>query len=456
MQEKLSAKDLKKMSKEAFLNSMKELLGDEYESFEASLNLPAFRGVYVNTLKCNPEKFLSLFPFETSPTPFSENGFYIENELSGIGKHPLHHAGAFYVQEPSAMSAAAALEVKKGDKVLDLCAAPGGKTTALAGALAGTGLLWSNEYVKSRAFTLLSNCERIGVKNCVVSSASAEALARELPCFFDKILVDAPCSGEGMLRREKAEYEKWSESNITLCAERQRDILKNAAKMLKNGGELVYSTCTFNRKENEDIALWFLSTHPEFELVNIDNEFGSPGFGMPEAKRVFPKDGGEGHFVVKFKKHGGQDVVKPKSFTGSPAPKEFYDFYKSAFSKDLENKPFEIGGKVYIIPDGFPATKHLNILRAGILAGEMKGKLFFPSHALYSASEFEDSKNKISLSLGDKRLTAFLHGEEIDVSDFQVQKGFCGVYAEGIALGFGKVSNMKLKNHYPKGLRNLN
>ena len=435
---------------------MKELLGDEYESFESTLNLPAFRGVYVNTLKCTLEKFLSLFEFKTEPTPFSQNGFYIESELAGIGRHPLHHAGAFYVQEPSAMSPAAALGVKKGDKVLDLCASPGGKTTALAGALAGTGLLWSNEYVKSRAFTLLSNCERIGVKNAVISNASAEALAKELPCFFDKILVDAPCSGEGMLRREKAEYENWSEGNINLCAERQKQILKNAALMLKSEGELVYSTCTFNRKENEDTALWFLSSHPEFELVDISGSFGSSGIGMPEALRVFPKDGGEGHFVVKFRKRGEADFVKFKDFTGSPAPKEFYDFYKSVFCDELQNKAFEIAGKVYIIPEGMPATKHINILRAGILAGEMKGRMFFPAHSLFSSAEFKNVKNKINLSLGDKRLSAFLHGEEIDVGDCEAQKGFCAVFVEEIALGFGKLSGSKLKNHYPKGLRNLN
>ena len=444
------------MSKEAFLKQMKELLGSDYPAFEATLCAPAFRGVYVNTLKCSVEKFQSLFPFPLSPTPFSGKGFYIDNALSGIGNHPLHHAGAFYVQEPSAMSAAAALGVKQGDKVLDLCAAPGGKTTALAGALAGSGLLWSNEYVKSRAFTLLSNIERIGVQNAVVSNASAEALAKALPCFFDKILIDAPCSGEGMLRREKAEYEKWNEKNILICAARQAQILEEGAKMVKSGGELVYSTCTFNQTENEEIARRFLREHPEFEIVPIENHFGSPGFDMPQAKRIFPADGGEGHFVVKFKKHGGSCHVKLKTFTASPAPQAFHEFYQSTFSTPFCGNAYEIGGRVYLVPKALPATSHINILRAGVLAGEMRGKLFFPAHALFASADFNDVKNKINLSLQDARLAAFLHGEEISVADFSPKKGFCAVFVEEMPLGFGKASGEKLKNHYPKGLRNLN
>lgn len=443
------------MSKQDFLESMKNLLGEDFVEFEKTINEPAFRGVYVNELKCSVEKFKSIFPYKLSPTPFSDRGFYLENDAPKLGTHPLHHAGAFYSQEPSAMSAAAVLDVKKGERVLDLCAAPGGKTAAIAGALNGTGLLWSNEYVKQRAFTLLSNCERMGIRNAVISNSSPEKLAKELPCFFDKILVDAPCSGEGMLRREKAEYEKWNKKNISICALRQKNILNEAAKMLRSGGELVYSTCTFNREENEEVIGNFLKNHPEFELLEIKNHFGSAGFGMPQAKRIFPSNGGEGHFAVKLKKGEGIDNVKYKNFTTQPAPEEFNTFYKDNFKNDIYGNAYTVGEKVYILPKDVPKTSGINIIRSGVLAGEMKHKTFFPHHALYSAAKAEECKNIVNLDLNDSRLMRFLHGEEIDISGSEAHKGFCALSVEGIVIGFGKISGTKMKNHYPKGLRNL-
>ena len=443
------------MSKEAFLNSMKRLLGEDYPAFESTLDHPAFRGVYCNTLKCSTQKLLQLFPFPLSPTPFSPNGFYLAPEAQGVGTHPLHHAGAFYVQEPSAMAAAAALGVQNGDKVLDLCAAPGGKTTALAAALGGTGLLWSNEYVKARAFTLLSNCERIGVRNAVVSNAAPAALAAALPAFFDKILVDAPCSGEGMLRREKAEYARWNEKNITLCAARQQSILEDAAVMLAPGGELVYSTCTFNQTENEDVARRFLETHPDFFLLPLTESFGSPAFGLPGAKRIFPKDGGEGHFVVKFRKAGQRAEKHFTSFTAKPAPQEFYTLYSAIFTAAPYGKAAQIGEKIYLLPEEMPAVTGVNLLRAGVLAAEQKGKRLIPTHALFTAAQLEHCRCAVNLPLTDERLSRFLHGEEIAITDFSEAGGYCALAAEGIPLGFGKASGGRLKNHYPKGLRNL-
>ena len=434
---------------------MKALLGADYAAFEATLGAPAFRGVYVNRLKCDVKKFQALFPHALEPTPFSPNGFYIAPTVEGLGTHPLHHAGAFYAQEPSAMSAAAALEVEPGDKVLDLCAAPGGKTTALAGALSGTGLLWSNEYVKQRAFTLLSNVERIGARNVVISNSDTGALANALPAFFDKILVDAPCSGEGMLRREKADYARWNEKNIAICAARQTEILDNAAAMLAPGGSLVYSTCTFNKEENEGVITRFLKTHGDFSLVPIDHAFGSPAFGMPEAKRIFPKDGGEGHFVAKLQKTGEARHVKHNTFTAEKAPEAFHTFYHEQFHTVPYGTPCTIGGKVYLLPPQMPAVKEVHILRAGVLAGEMKGKLFFPAHQLYSAAHLDDCAKTVNFTLTDPRLSAYLHGEETDVGDLTGEKGFHAVAVEGIPLGFGKVSGGKMKNHYPKGLRNV-
>jgi len=443
------------MSKALFLESMRALLGAAYESFAASLEEPAFRGITANTLKCSAAKLTDLLPYSLEPTPFSQNGFYLPPAAEHLGRHPLHHAGAFYVQEPSAMSAAAVLAVHPGEKVLDLCAAPGGKTAALAAALNGTGLLWSNEYVKQRAFTLLSNCERMGVRNAVISNADPHLLAARLPGYFDKVLVDAPCSGEGMLRREKAEYEQWNEKNITICAARQKAILESAAALLRAGGEMVYSTCTFNKTENEDVITWFLQNYPDFELVTIQEHFGSEGFDMPQARRIFPKDGGEGHFIAKLKKGGVSHNVKLNNFTLKPAPPAFENFYKEQFGSPPYGMPCEIAGKTYLIPEGTPDLKGLPILRAGVLAGEMKGKIFFPAHALYAAASAKDCTNRLNLSLADTRTARFLHGEEIDVGDSAVNKGFCALSVENIPLGFGKVSGGKLKNHYPKGLRNL-
>ena len=443
------------MSKENFLNHMKALLGEEYAAFEATLGEPAFRGVYVNRLKCDTATFQTLFPYALAPTPFSPNGFYIAPTVEGLGTHPLHHAGAFYAQEPSAMSAAAVLDVEPGDKVLDLCAAPGGKTTALAGKLGGSGLLWSNEYVKQRTFTLLSNVERIGARGVVISNSDTKTLAKALPAFFDKILVDAPCSGEGMLRREKAEYERWNEKNIAICAARQTDILEDAAILLAPGGSLVYSTCTFNKEENEGVVTRFLETHSDFSLVPIDHAFGSPGMDMPEAKRIFPKDGGEGHFVAKLHKAGEKQTVKQNAFTAEKAPDAFYEFYREQFYTAPYGTPGVIGGKVYLLPPQMPAAKGVHILRAGVLAGEMKGKLFFPAHQLYSAAHTGDCRKTVNFALSDPRLYAYLHGEETDVSELTHEKGFHAVAVEGIPLGFGKVSGGKMKNHYPKGLRNV-
>lgn len=238
-----------------FLKKMQDILKDDFDSFLQSVDLPAYRGLRVNTLKCEDQKLISLLPYSLEKTPFCKNGYYIPDDVQHIGLHPLHHAGAFYVQEPSAMSAVTMLDVEKGDKVLDLCAAPGSKTTQIAAELGNTGMLWSNEIVRSRAAILLSNLERCGVRNAVVSSASPEVLCPSLPSFFDKILVDAPCSGEGMFRKDKSAFEHWSVEHSNSCANRQLMILNSAKLSLKVGGVMVYSTCTFSYEENEGVVI---------------------------------------------------------------------------------------------------------------------------------------------------------------------------------------------------------
>ena len=257
----------------AFENAMKSLLGKEYEEFLKSYEVPARRGLRQNPLKCSEEQLLQSLPFSLEPTPFSPLSFYFESGEEKMGYLPAHHAGLFYIQEPSACSAVTALDPQLGETVLDLCAAPGGKSTQIAGLLQGQGLLWSNEIVKNRAQVLLSNTERLGVRNGVVSSCHPQRLCEALQGFFDRVLVDAPCSGEGMFRRDPEAVAQWSPESVPACAQRQRAILDSAALAVKEGGVLVYSTCTFSKEENEDNVEWFLGAHPEFEMVPLDRLF---------------------------------------------------------------------------------------------------------------------------------------------------------------------------------------
>ncbi len=437
-----------------FLKTMQSFMGGDFESFKNSLNEPCFRGIYVNRLKADPENVLPFLPFACRPVPFAQGGYYIDGGAKHLGTLPLHHAGAFYVQEPSAMSAVSALNPQKGEKVLDLCAAPGGKSINIASRMQSVGLLWSNEYNRKRAGALLSNIERMGIRNCIASNLSVQQTAAALPDFFDRVLVDAPCSGEGMFRREKADCSEWSESNVKICAQKQQEILRFAKKTLKPGGRLVYSTCTFNKTENEDTVGRFLAENDDFELIDVEENFGREAYGMPKARRILPMDGGEGHFVAAMQKkvgNTGDSSVKYKPFPASPAPKKFYDFWRDNFSCDIFGKPCCINGKVYLMPIKTPDVS-VPFVRAGVLAGSMRGDMFFPHHQLYATMPFAYCKNAVNFTNDSTDVYKFLHGEETDAPGI---KGFCAVAVEGIVIGFGKASGGKLKNHYPKGLRNL-
>lgn len=438
---------------EAFLNEMKNMLSaEEYERYISTANEPYFRGVRVNTLKCSAEKARELLPFELKRTPFCEEGFYIPFETQGLGNLPLHRAGAFYSQEPSAMSAVTVLDVRPGERVLDLCAAPGGKSTQITAKLAGSGLLWSNEIVKSRANILLSNIERMGAVNTVVSSCRPDRLCAALDSFFDKILVDAPCSGEGMFRRDDTAIDEWTAEHSLSCAQRQLAILDSAANALKDGGTLVYSTCTFSYAENEGVIERFLDAHREFELIDCGVTFGRRA--LERAVRILPEDGGEGHFAAKLKKRG--DLYENTSaFHGvsSPEVKMAVKLYDEMFTDRPFGERFELAGdKVLLLPDAeIPALHGLGVLRAGLLFGEVKKNRIEPCHAVFAAAKPEFTRNAVDLRLDDERLARFFHGEEIPVDDSL--KGFAGVFVEGIAAGFGKAVDGTLKNRYPKGLR---
>ncbi len=457
---------------EAHLNKMKEMLSQEdYQIYLHGINDNYYRGIRINTLKCTAEKAKTLLPFELKETPFCENGFYIPFETQGLGNLPLHRAGGFYSQEPSAMSAVKVLDVQKGDRVLDLCAAPGGKSTQIAAALGGTGLLWSNEIVKSRANILLSNIERMGIPNAVVSSCRPDRLCEALAGCFDKVLVDAPCSGEGMFRRDDTAVSEWSAEHSLSCAERQLAILGSAADALREGGELVYSTCTFSREENEGVVEKFLETHHDFELVDCGVSFGRRA--LQKAVRILPADGGEGHFAAKLRKRGELEFNNyGQAYAGeTPQLKAAFRMYDELFKDRPFGSALEItGDKILILPEIQPvpifvngsskkgAERQLNgalrgtgILRAGLLFGEIKKNRIEPCHALFMAAKKEQLRSYVELSDGDERLERFFRGEEIEVDDSL--RGFTAVLYEGITVGFGKAVGGVLKNRYPKGLR---
>lgn len=439
---------------QAFLLRMRQMLNDEYAPFEEGLLQKPLRGVRVNTLKCPAERFLQKSPFPLEPSPFAPDSFYVPQNQEGLGTHPYHHAGVYYVQEPSASCAVTALEVRPGDRVLDLCAAPGGKSTQIAAALRGQGLLWSNEAVKSRTGALLSNLERIGAMNAVVSSAYPADLCGLLGGFFDKVLVDAPCSGEGMFRKEPAAVEHWSEANVTACAERQLSILHEAAGTLRPGGRMVYSTCTFSREENEEVVEAFLQAHPEFELADIRTAFGRPAFGTCEkARRIFPMDGGEGHFAAAFYKRDG-GCEQPAGYcypSDFPGRAEAEQMWKELFTGNLIGVPARFGDTIYLLPKSLPKLPK-SVLRTGCAAFTVRKNRLEPCHQLYLAAGTAP-RSVLSLPLDDRRVQAFLHGEEIEADGSL--KGFTAVQADGFTLGFGKCSGGMLKNRYPKGLRNL-
>lgn len=434
---------------ESFKESMREILKEEYDAFEASYDGPRYVGLRYNPLKASREEFLSAVPFKLEPVDWAAEGFYYEPE-DRPGKSALHESGAFYIQEPSAMSAVAVLDPQPGDRVLDMCAAPGGKSTQIAGRLMGQGLLVSNEYVRDRARILSSNIERMGVTNACVINESPDGVSSRFPAFFDKILVDAPCSGEGMFKKEENALGEWSPENVKMCHERQLMILDEAAKCLKAGGVLVYSTCTFNKIENEGTVEAFLSFHPEFALEKTE--------------RFWPhKIKGEGHFVARFKM-AGEAVAKeekPLPLTGSAAKqlKELKDFLATELrltddcidrlTSDRRLEAF--GDNLYLLPSGIATLKGLKVERPGLWVATVKKNRLEPSHSL--ALALRPSDVKVSVALSDTDADRYIEGNTL-TCDPSV-KGWVLLTVRGFSLSFGKASGGIIKNHYPKGLRRM-
>ena len=418
---------------ERYFERMRAQLSD-FEAYRACLSQPPYRGIRVNTLKISPDAFREIAPFALAPAAWEPNGFLISEEKPG--KYFYHDAGLYYVQEPSAMCAVPLLGARPGERVLDLCSAPGGKGTQIAQAMQGKGLLVLNEKMPDRAKVLLQNVERMGVANAVVTCAEPSELAARLPAFFDRILVDAPCSGEGMLRKEPAAAENWSEENVFMCVERQKKILESAVSMLAPGGTLVYSTCTFAPEEDEETADWLARAFPELTCT--------------EQKKIYPhRERGEGHFAARFIKEDGERAAfrAPKL----PADRAAVAAYR-AFAGDFLRRPPEgtfasFGNSLCLLPGEVFPLGGLRVLRCGLQLGTMEGRRFVPAHALALGVPRQDIAALCNYPQED--IARYLHGEELPAAEL---RGWCAVAYEGWPIGLGK-SSASMKNHYPKGLR---
>ena len=464
---------------EFFEQRERALLGERFaELFTPadSIRESPARGVTVNTLRTTPQAFAEGMDTALTPSPFCRQAFAVAADFRP-GRHPWHHAGVFYAQEPSAASAAPLLDVQPGMRVCDLCAAPGGKSSQLAAALQGQGILLANEYVAARAEILRQNLERMGVPNAVVTNETPDRLATALPGWFDRVLVDAPCSGEGMFRKEAAAIGQHGPALVAQCAATAAGILDAAAALLAPGGVLVLSTCTFAPEEDEGQAAAFLARHPEFVQEDLSGVgFGRPGeanrapevpgFSAGFCRRIWPADGGEGHFIARFRKQGESPVreepapEKPRGGRKSGRPdktaaqvQDAWRTFAAGCFPALADAPAEIAGDLVVLPPpvALPAAK-LHILRAGVPAGKLQKGRFVPSHALFMAYG-SVCCNAERLTLSDPRTAAWLRGEEIDAGT--AENGWCAVLVDGFPLGCGKVSGGRVKNHYPKALRNL-
>jgi len=472
-----------------FEKKMKAFLGDEWDDFLYSYDNNRFQALRFNTLKVQSQeermRILKVLGISSDKRVSWANEAYYFDENVRPGKHPYHEMGLYYIQEPSAMSAAALLAPKPGMRVLDLCAAPGGKSTQLATYLGDSGLLVSNEINTQRSRILSQNIERMGIKNAIVTNEDSFVLASHFPGFFNAIQVDAPCSGEGMFRKLPEAIEQWSIENVAICAARQKEILDNAAVMLKPGGVIVYSTCTFSKEENEDVIEYFLERHPDFTLE--------------EMERFWPhKVDGEGHFVAKLVRRGSvnelgadydvcEDSCNKVEDTGlkvdrktkknknsknrknetKPAltkenMKLLSEFLDETISEDVaawikNSRLVMFGEQLYRLPDMEVDIKGLKVQRAGLHIGEFKKQRFEPSHSLALALKLNDAKNLVKLTCDNPQTIGFFNGQSVVLSDEQTaecKKGWALVCVDGYTAGWGKVNGTQVKNHYPKGLRN--
>ncbi|MDE6620495.1 MAG: RsmB/NOP family class I SAM-dependent RNA methyltransferase [Lachnospiraceae bacterium] len=497
-----------------FMIRMQDMLGEAYPAFLCSYEEKKVQALRVNTLKGTCEEFLKKVSYaDLRPVAWEQNGFYYRSEDSGFtpGRHPFHEAGVYYIQEPSAMAPAAYLEAKPGERVLDLCAAPGGKTTQIASYMKNEGILVCNEIHPARAKILSENVERMGIRNALVTNETPQRLAEVFGDYFDRILVDAPCSGEGMFRKNEEACGEWSLENVQLCADRQDEILDCADAMLRPGGRLVYATCTFAPAENEGSIARFLERHPEYQIVAVpkcdgmaegvpkwafygadcdhgrvatdcgngcDNGHLSGGGNAQSDRDMTKKEGsgalkhtirlfphqvkGEGHYLAVLQKQG----EVPDGYHSLPQNglqkgihakevKEFLQFQQETLNgnlvEDAECCLLKFGDQLYRMPDDMPSIKGLKVLRAGLHLGTLKKNRFEPSHALALALTGEDARQSMELG-SDENARAYLGGMTLNHSG---EKGWYLMTYQGYSIGWGKLAGQVMKNHYPRGLRKV-
>ncbi|MFR1833119.1 MAG: RsmF rRNA methyltransferase first C-terminal domain-containing protein [Lachnospiraceae bacterium] len=471
---------------EEYLQHMKSLLGEkEYLDYIKSFDSKRYQGLRANGIKITPKRLKELAPWELEKIPWIPNGFYY-GEDAKPAKDPYYYAGLYYLQEPSAMTPASTLPIHPGDKVLDLCAAPGGKSTELGAKLKGQGILISNDISNSRAKALLKNLELSGISNFCVTSETPEHLSACFPEFFDKILVDAPCSGEGMFRKERDMVKDWMEKGPSHYAKIQKQIVKEAVKMLKPGGYLMYSTCTFSLNEDEGIIKYILEEFPDMSLLSLPTfEGASRGIGLTGCLRLFPhKLKGEGHFIALMHKQkplpsaslleeyyaGKNDKSgkEPAEVKQAASTKEEFlqvmEFLSHCrpISENSEAKQWdparllEKNNQIYYLPDGFVRDTGLRFLRTGLFLGELKKDRFEPSQAFAMALRWGQYENELSFSREDDRVLRYLKGETVSLTEKEsgtLSSGWCLVCVDQFPLGWAKLIGQNLKNKYYAGWR---
>lgn len=454
-----------------FEYKIKTLLKDEFDAYIQCYEQPRFYGLRVNTQKISVDKFLEISPFPLTPIPWITNGFYYDGTKIQPAKHPYYYAGLYYLQEPSAMTPADRLPICPGDKVLDLCAAPGGKSTELGARLLGNGVLVANDISNSRAKGLLKNIELFGISNVLVLSEEPQKLITYFESYFDKILVDAPCSGEGMFRKDKKMVNAWEEHGPTYFAKIQREIIIQAGHMLKPGGMLLYSTCTFDPQENEQLIEYLIQELSEFTIMDMkpykDFDHGYPEVtnthdsAYEKTVRIWPhKMQGEGHYLALLKKESKPlnsfcPKIKSTQKITDKITKEFYDFFEK-ISWDMDwNRLYIQEERIYYLPKDMPELKGLRFLRTGLYLGDMKKKRFEPSQHLAMCLQKDTYQSCINLEVTDQRVFRYLKGETIEVTDKVIlsEKGWYLVLVNSYPLGWGKLSNGTLKNKYCVGWR---
>lgn len=452
----------------AFLSRMNEMLGDEYDDFLDSYGAPRKFGLRVNTLKITSEDFQAAKAFHLSPIPWIPNGFFYGDE-ERPSRHGFYAAGLYYLQEPSAMTPASRLDISPGDYVLDLCAAPGGKATELGAKLQGQGLLVANDISHSRAKALLRNLELFGIANALVTNETPKHLAESFPEFFDKILVDAPCSGEGMFRKDPDVARTWDETRPEYFGKLQREIIEHAISMLKPGGLLMYSTCTFSPIENEGLISYILETFSEMELLDMEDyegfSEGNPKWGngnpaLCRTRRIFPHHmEGEGHFLALLRKKGtlSPSSVCPAANRLKKEEQKLIASFFSDLSLPFDPQGIEVrNGFVYRLPKADAGTlKGIRFLRYGLFLGELKKNRFEPSQSLAMTLKDAPSSAKIRLNPSDSRISSYLRGETLCLEENECpsQKGWKLICVNEYPLGWGKLVGNTIKNKYPSGWR---